>query len=90
MPLDLCIGSLGWYIYQAREIEKHEGEEMKKAVKTKGNTVSQNPPSEAQVRVALEVLQGGGFAREIDEKATEPIAALRLRACAVINKFLEF
>jgi hypothetical protein len=40
MPLDLCIGSLGWYIYQAREIEKHEGEKMKKAVKTNGNEVS--------------------------------------------------
>ena len=63
---------------------------MKKAVKTKGNEVSQKSPSEAQVRVALEVLQGGGFAREIDEKETEPVAALKLRACAVINKFLEF
>ena len=63
---------------------------MKKAVKTDGNEVSQKSPSEAQVMVALQVLQGGGFARGIDEKETESVAALRLRACAVINKFLEF
>jgi hypothetical protein len=63
---------------------------MKKAVKTNGNEVSQKSTSEAQVMVALQVLQGSGFVREIDEKEREQVAALRLRACAVINKFLEF